>query len=74
MPEGFRHSRGAEVYRAFHGACSDWMYFCDLCEDILKTIVLRCLPSLTSGALPRRPLVGVELDFLGSLLLSVAGI
>jgi hypothetical protein len=51
-----------KFYGAFHRAWPYWLYFCDLNQDSLKTMVLCCLPSLTSVARHGRPLVGVELD------------
>jgi hypothetical protein len=51
-----------KFYGAFHRAWPYWLYFCDLNQDSLKTMVLCCLPSLTAVARQGRPLVGVELD------------
>ncbi len=47
---------------AFHRAWPYWLYFCDLNQDSLKTMVMCCLPSLTSMARDNRKLVGVGLD------------
>ena len=49
-------------YAAFHRAWPYWLYFCDLNQDALKTMVMCCLPRLTSVARDGRPQVGVELD------------
>jgi hypothetical protein len=51
-----------KFYGAFHRAWPYWLYFCDLNQDSLKTMVLCCLPSMTAVARQGRPLVGVELD------------
>jgi hypothetical protein len=49
-------------YAAFHRAWPYWLYFCDLNQDSLKTMVMCCLPSLSAVSRQGRPLVGVELD------------
>ncbi len=49
-------------YAAFHKAWPYWLYFCDLNQDSLKTMVLCCLPSLAAVAQKGRPMVGVQLD------------
>ena len=49
-------------YAAFHRAWPYWLYFCDLNQDSLKTMVMCCLPRLASMARDGRPQVGVELD------------
>ncbi len=51
-----------KFYSAFHRAWPYWLYFCDLNQDSLKTMVLCCLPSLAAVSRQGRPLVGVELD------------
>lgn len=61
-----------KFYLALHRAWPFWLYFCDLDQDGLKTMVLCCLPSLSSVARPDRPLVGVHIDPL-ELLRFVAG-
>ena len=35
-------------YSAFHAAWPNWLYFCSLEMDTLKTMVMCCLPSLTA--------------------------
>ena len=47
---------------AFHRAWPYRLYFCDLNQDALKTMVMCCLPRLTSVARDGRPQVGVEMD------------
>ena len=49
-------------YGAFHRAWPYWLYFCDLNQDSLKTMILCCLPSLTSLASDARSRVGVKVD------------
>ena len=49
-------------YASFHAQWPYWLYFCDLNQDALKTMVMCCLPSLASVARSGRPLVGVTLD------------
>jgi len=49
-------------YAAFHAQWPYWLYFCDLNQDALKTMVMCCLPSLVSVARDGRKLVGVPLD------------
>ncbi len=51
-----------KFYAAFHRAWPYWLYFCDLNQDSLKTMVMCCLPSLSAVSRQGRPLVGVELD------------
>lgn len=49
-------------YADFHQAWPYWLYFCDLNQDSLKTMVMCCLPRLTSIARDARTQVGVELN------------
>lgn len=49
-------------YDAFHRAWPYWLYFCDLEQDNLKTMILCCLPSMTSMARRGSSRVGVEVD------------
>ena len=49
-------------YSAFHRAWPYWLYFCDLNQDGLKTMVMCCLPGFTAVAKDGRPVVGVELN------------
>lgn len=51
-----------KFYGAFHRAWPYWLYFCDLNQDSLKTMVLCCLPSLGTVARHGRPIVGVGLN------------
>ncbi|HRI15563.1 MAG TPA: hypothetical protein PLX89_21400 [Verrucomicrobiota bacterium] len=49
-------------YAAFHQAWPYWLYFCDLHQDSLKTMIMCCLPSLATVARAGRSTVGVQLD------------
>jgi len=49
-------------YAAFHKAWPYWLYFCDLNQDSLKTLVMCCLPSLAAVARAGTSRVGVQLD------------
>ena len=49
-------------YGAFHKAWPYWLYFCDLNQDSLKTMVMCCLPSLAAVARAGTSRVGVQLD------------
>ena len=51
-----------QFYTAFHQAWPYWLYFCDLHQDRLKTMIMCCLPSLKAVAHNGRQNVGVELD------------
>jgi hypothetical protein len=51
-----------KFYAAFHRAWPYWLYFCDLNQDSLKTMVMCCLPSLAAVSKQGGPLVGVQLD------------
>jgi len=70
MVEGYDHDpreiyaipEVRRFYAAFHAAWPYWLYFCNLDQDSLKTVIMCCLPSLTSVARDGRSTVGVELD------------
>ena len=51
-----------KFYGNFHRTWPYWLYFCDLHQDNLKTMILCCLPSLTSVSRQGRPQVGVQVD------------
>jgi len=51
-------------YSAFHAAWPYWLYFCNLDTEILRVMVLCCLPSLAALQVDGRPLVTVEFDRL----------
>jgi len=57
-------------YRAFHDAWPYWLYFCNLDQDVLRTMVLCCLEAITEIKVEGHPKVGVQcnpldlLDFL----------
>ena len=49
-------------YASLHAQWPYWLYFCDLNQDALKTMVMFCVPSLESVARSDRPVVGVTLN------------
>lgn len=49
-------------YRAFHEAWPYWLYFCNLDQDGLKTMVTCCMNSFTALQVDGQPTVGVEFD------------
>jgi hypothetical protein len=49
-------------YSAFHDAWPYWLYFCNLDQDALKTMVLCCLPSFTAGKVDGNPNCLVSAD------------
>lgn len=49
-------------YSSFHAKWPFWLYFCDLNQDALKTMVMCCLPSFQSVARAGQRMVGVSLD------------
>jgi hypothetical protein len=57
-------------YRAFHDAWPYWLYFCNLDQDTLKTMVLCCLETFVALKVDGQPDVKVEcqplemLDFI----------
>jgi hypothetical protein len=51
-------------YRAFHEAWPYWLYFCNLEQDTLKSMVLCCLPSIAAMKVDGRPTVAVAYDGL----------
>jgi hypothetical protein len=57
-------------YRAFHDAWPYWLYFCNLDQDTLKTMVLCCMESFVALKVDGQPDVKVEcqplemLDFI----------
>ena len=59
-------------YSAFHAPWPHKLYFCDLDQDSLKTVIMCCLPRLTSVARDRPSKVGVQLDPMELLRLVAA--
>lgn len=51
-------------YSAFHAAWPYWLYFCNLDTEILRVMVLCCLPSLAALQVDGRQHVTVEFDRL----------
>jgi hypothetical protein len=51
-------------YTALHAAWPFWFYFCNLDTDVLKTMVMCCLPSITAMKVDGRPNVVVDYDRL----------
>lgn len=51
-------------YAAFHGAWPYWLYFCNLETDVLRTMILCCLPSITAMKVDGKPNVLVDYDRL----------
>lgn len=61
-----------KFYAAFHRSWPYWLYFCDLNQDGLKTMVMCCMPSLTSVGRDGRNVVAVSVEPM-ALLRFVAG-
>ncbi len=51
-------------YSAFHEAWPFWLYFCELGTDVLRNMVLCCLPSITSMQVDGRDEVAITYDQL----------
>lgn len=51
-----------DFYTAFHEAWPYWLYFCNLDVDILKTMVMCCLPTISSIKVDGVPNVAVTFD------------
>jgi hypothetical protein len=49
-------------YAAFHAAWPYWLYFCNLEQDGLKTMVAACLSTFSAVKVDGRPNVGVQCD------------
>ena len=49
-------------YSTFHAAWPHWLYFCNLEIDNLKTMVMRCLPSLSDLKMEGQPRVAITFD------------
>lgn len=49
-------------YAAFHQAWPYWLYFCDLNQDGLKTMIFCCLKSFTAIKVDGQPNCAVEYD------------
>ena len=55
-------------YTAFHDAWPYWLYFCNLDTEVLKMMVVCCLPSIAALKVDGQPTVAVEckpLELLG---------
>lgn len=53
-----------QFYRDFHSTWPYWLYFCDLTQDGLKTMVICCLSSLTALKVDGQVNCAVEYDRL----------
>jgi hypothetical protein len=51
-------------YSAFHESWPYWLYFCNLEQDGLKTMVTACLSTFTAVKVDGQPTVGVQYDTL----------
>jgi len=49
-------------YAAFHEAWPYWLYFCNLDQDSLKTMVAACLSTFTAIKVDGQPTVSVQCD------------
>ena len=47
-------------YTAFHGAWPYWLYFCNLDTEVLRMMVVCCLPSIAALKVDGHPNVAVE--------------
>ncbi len=54
-------------YTAFHDAWPYWLYFCNLDTDILRSMMLCCLPAITSLKVEGQVEVAVSCDPLAML-------
>jgi len=56
-----------QFYSKLHDAWPNWLFFCNLDSEVLRTMVLCCLPAITALKIDRKPKVAVEFDRLALL-------